>query len=154
MGQREVGTGSSVGFISLFDLHNLEKMESRKKKWRPGDRKGEVKCEEKRAKDKETDGKPNQRKKERDWILEMFSAICAPQIEREIAMCCWRVSVINLVSKPRDDEGERRRKRGRCLQSTQFSCIFSNYKFEKWAISVTHIPEKHSKCHKQINRTV
>lgn len=29
----------------------------------------------------------------------MFCTICAPQIEREIAMCCWRVSVINLVSK-------------------------------------------------------
>lgn len=29
----------------------------------------------------------------------MFCTICASQIEREIAMCCWRVSVINSVSR-------------------------------------------------------
>lgn len=38
-------------------------------------------------------------KKERDLNFRMFCTIYAPQIEREIAMCCWRVYVINLVSE-------------------------------------------------------
>lgn len=44
----------------------------------------------------------------------MFCAICAPQIEREIAMCWWRVSVINLVCKQEDAEGKNM-ERVRCV---------------------------------------
>lgn len=51
----------------------------------------------------------------------MFCTICAPQIEREIAMCCWRVSVINLVSKWRDGEGERQYRERESLLFTEQS---------------------------------
>lgn len=93
-----MGTGSLVCVISLIDLHNPQK-------WRVGrrsegqDRGGEVKCGEKKEKDKERDGKANHRRERKGLNFGMFCTICDPQIEREIAVCCWRVSVINLVSK-------------------------------------------------------
>lgn len=52
-----------------------------------------------KEKDKERAGKANHRRERKGLNFGMFCTICAPQIEREIAMCCWRVSVINLVSK-------------------------------------------------------
>lgn len=63
----------------------------------------------------------------------LFCAICASQIEREIAMCCWRASVINLVSKWRDGDGERERERrtgGRQLVVRRTE-IFCNSKSQK-----------------------
>ena len=59
----------------------------------------------------------------------MFCTICAPQIEREIAMCCWRLSVINLVSKWGD--GEKESENDSLLFTELFSYIVSSYKFEK-----------------------
>lgn len=90
--------GSLVCVISLIDLHNSQKQ-------RPGrgsegqDRGGEVKCEGKKEKEEDGDGKASHRRERKGLNFRMFCTICAPQIEREIAMCCWRVSVINLVSK-------------------------------------------------------
>lgn len=52
----------------------------------------------------------------------MFCTICAPQIEREIAMCCRKVSVINLVSKWRDG---RRRETYKERQSVFWKNTFS-----------------------------
>ncbi len=60
-----MGTGSLVCVISLDDLHNPPKKRAERGS-KGQERRGEVECGEKRAKDKKKDGNLSQRNKERD----------------------------------------------------------------------------------------